>query len=380
MNKRFLLQLIPILFAFFAMGFVDLAGIAANYLKEDFSLSDTIANSFTSMVFFWFLLCSVPAGMLMNKIGRRKTVLISLYITLLALILPLCRYNLPIMLLSLSLLGIGNAIMQVSLNPLLSNITPPSKLSSALTLGQFVKAIAAFSAPIIAAACARHFGSWTILMAFFAAEGLLALVLLSYDKIHEQNPDKASSFRDCFALLAEKPVFWCFFGIMCHVGIDVGTNVSAPKIIMEQLQLPLSQAGYATSVYFMFRTLSCLVGVAILAKFSQRRFFTLSVAIMLIGMAALPLAESLTQAYICLALIGFGNANIFPVIFAQVMRMKPDRKNELSGLMIMGICGGALFPAIMGGVSDLSGSQTGAIAVMLACILFLLAFSPKIRA
>lgn len=379
MNKRFLRQLMPILFTFFAMGFVDLAGITANYLKADFKLSDTAANSFTSMVFFWFLTCSVPAGMLMNKIGRRKTVLVSLYITLLALILPLCRYDLPVMFVSLSLLGIGNAIMQVSLNPLLSNITSPSKLPSALTLGQFIKAIAAFSAPIIAAACTRYLGSWIFLMAFFAAAGVWALILLSRDKIHEQSPDKVSSFKDCFSLLVEKSVFWGFLGIMCHVGIDVGTNVSAPKIIMEQLSLPLAQAGYATSIYFMCRTLGNLAGVVILAKFSQRRFFTLSVIIMLAGMFCLPLTETLTTAYVCLAFIGFGNANIFPIIFAQIMRIKPDRKNELSGLMITGVCGGALFPAIMGGASDLSGTQTSAIGVMLACIIFLLAFSPKIK-
>ena len=159
-KNRILLKLIPIMLTFFAMGFIDLVGIATNYVKADFSLSDSVANLFSSMVFFWFLICSVPTGMLMNKIGRRKTVLISLVLTLAAMILPLTDYNLPLMLLTFSLLGIGNAMMQVSLNPLLSNIVSPQQLSAALTFGQFVKAVAALSAPMIAGWFAVHNGNW----------------------------------------------------------------------------------------------------------------------------------------------------------------------------------------------------------------------------
>lgn len=133
---------------FFAMGFVDLVGIASNYVKADLGLSDSQANIFPSLVFFWFLIFSVPTGMLMNKIGRKKTVLLSLLITFLSLLLPIFGNGYAIMLLSFSLLGIGNTLMQTSLNPLLSNIITSNKLASSLTFGQFVKAIASFLAQI----------------------------------------------------------------------------------------------------------------------------------------------------------------------------------------------------------------------------------------
>ena len=154
-----ILHLVPIMLAFFAMGFVDLVGIASNYVKDDFQLSDTLANLFPSMVFFWFLIFAIPTGMLMNKIGRRKTVIISLWVTLAALLLPMIDNNFWIMLTAFSLLGIGNAIMQTSLNPLMSNLISGHLLSSMLTFGQFVKAIASFSAPLIAAYCALHYGN-----------------------------------------------------------------------------------------------------------------------------------------------------------------------------------------------------------------------------
>ena len=143
-------KIIPVMFCFFAMGFVDLVGIASNYVKQDLGLSDAQANIFPSLVFFWFLIFSVPTGMLMNRIGQRKTVLLSLMITFISLLLPIFGDGYMLMLVSFSLLGIGNALMQTSLNPLLSNIVRGDRLASSLTFGQFVKAIASFLAPFIA--------------------------------------------------------------------------------------------------------------------------------------------------------------------------------------------------------------------------------------
>ena len=366
--------------AFFAMGFVDLVGIATNYVKDDFALSNSVANLFTSMVFFWFLVCSVPTGMLMNKIGRRKTVVLSLVLTVIALAVPLIGYNLPLVLISFSLLGISNAVMQVSLNPLLSNIVSDKKLSSALTFGQFVKAIASFVAPIIAAWGALHFQNWRLLFAVFLIEGVVAAVALWFEDIKEEEiTGKVSTFKECFALLGDTTVLLCFLAIVCHVGIDVGTNVSAPRVIMDKLGISLAEAGYATSVYFLFRTMGCLSGTFILAKFSNRRFFTLSVCLLAAGLLGLVIFDSSTALYTCIAIIGFNNANLFPIMFSQAILHLPEKKNEISGLMIMGIFGGAVFPLVMGVASDLLGSQSGAVLIMGLGAAYLIAVSQKVR-
>ena len=273
-KDNMVLNLLPVLPAFFAMGFVDLVGIASNYAKRDFALTDTWANMFPSMVFFWFLVGAVPTGMMMNKIGRRKTVLAGLFVTFLALLLPSCAYALPVMVVSFCLLGIGNTIMQVSLNPLVSNLIKAEKLSGALTFGQFVKAVASFVAPILAGWGAVHYGKWQLLFPVFAVVSVLAVVFLARDKVQEEEiTGKASSFSDCFGLLKNPLIALCFLGIMCHVGIDVGTNVIAPKILMEKLGAALETAGYAASVYFLFRTIGCLTGSFVLTKVSNRLFF-----------------------------------------------------------------------------------------------------------
>ncbi len=380
-QKSMIWMLIPVMFSFFTMGFVDLVGIATNYVKADFQLSDTLANLLPSMVFFWFLIFSVPTGMLMNKIGQRKTVLLSIVVTVAALLLPLINYSFASMLISFSLLGIGNTLMQVSLNPLLSNIVSGNRLASTLTLGQFVKAIASFLAPIIAGWAAVSWGNWKLLFLIFLVIAVIACVLLGMTHIDESSSveTKSSTFGECFALLADKVVLISFLGIICHVGIDVGLNLTAPKLLMERLDMTLTGAGLATSVYFLFRTIGCFSGAFLLAYFPMKKVFTVSVLMMVAAMIGLFTMQSLAAHYVCIALVGLGNSNIFSMLFTRALLHLPNRKNEVSGLMIMGLFGGTIFPLFMGIVSDWMQSQVGAVAVMSIGVLYLLSIIPAIR-
>lgn len=376
-------KLVPVMLCFFAMGFVDLVGIASNYVKADLNLSDAEANIFPSLVFFWFLIFSVPTGVLMNRIGRKRTVLLSLLVTFVSLLLPLFGDSYGIMLCSFSLLGIGNALMQTSLNPLLSNIIAGDKLASSLTFGQFVKAIASFLAPYIAMWGATQaipeFGmGWRVLFPVYMAVAVVAILWLGATPIEEEAPDKASGFSSCLKLLGSPFILLCFLGIMCHVGIDVGTNTTAPKILMERLGMPLDEAGFATSLYFIFRTLGCLSGAVILQKVASKPFLGISVVCMLVAMVLLFVSNDLTVIYIAIALIGFGNSNVFSIVFSQALLAVPDKKNEISGLMIMGLFGGTVFPLLMGFASDAVG-QSGAVAVMTAGVIYLIIYMFKLK-
>lgn len=382
-NKSYLAKLVPVMLCFFAMGFVDLVGIASNYVKEDLGLSDSLANLFPSLVFFWFLIFSVPTGVLMNKIGRKKTVLLSLAVTFVSLLLPIFGDGFALMLCSFSLLGIGNALMQTSLNPLLSNVIKGDKLASSLTFGQFVKAIASFLAPYIAMWGATQaipsFGlGWRVLFPIYMTIAVIAIIWLGSTSIEEEKLDKASGFADCFKLLGNPFILLCFLGIMCHVGIDVGTNTTAPKLLMERLGMTLDAASFSTSLYFIFRTAGCLAGAFILQKVSSKSFFGVSVACMLVAMIALLVSDAEYVVYAAIALIGFGNSNVFSIIFSQALLAMPDKKNEISGLMIMGLFGGTVFPLLMGFASDAAG-QGGAVAVMTAGVIYLCFYLFKIR-
>ena len=360
---------------FFAMGFVDLVGIASNYVKADLALSDSTANMLPSLVFFWFLIFSVPTGMLMNKIGRKNTVLVSLALTVVSLSLPLFGASFPLMLISFSLLGIGNALMQTSLNPLVQSVIRGGNLASTLTFGQFVKAIASFMAPYIAMwgamSAMPSFGmGWRILFPVYMVIGIAASVLLLSTPIEEEPTEKASSVIDCVRLLSRPVVLLSFLGIMCHVGIDVGTNTTAPKILMERLGMTLNEAAFATSLYFIFRTVGCLTGSFFLRVMSNRLFFNISVAMMALAMLGLGFGSSKTVLYVAIALVGYGNSNIFSLAFSEALLSDKARQNEISGLMIMGLFGGTVFPLLMGYASDAVG-QLGAVGVMALGVAYL---------
>ena len=373
-----LLKLLPLMFCFFAMGFVDMVGTATNYVKADFALSDTMANFLPSMVFLWFFFLSVPTGLLMNKIGKRKTVLASIAVTVLALVLPFVSYSYPVLLVSFCLLGIGNTLMQVSLNPLVTCVVNGGQLASTLTFGQFIKAIASFIAPIIASWAAVHFDNWMLLYPIFLVFAVIAFIYLGITKIEENAPTgKSSGFVDCIKMLGDSSVLVLFLGIVAHVGIDVGVNTCAPKIIMERLALPLEKAGIATSIYFLFRTLGCFSGSFILSRVSQKKFFAFSVALMVLSMIGLFFCRSLFGLYVAIALVGFGNSNIFPMIFSSALLSRPEKDNEMSGLMIMGLIGGTVFPLLMGVLSDAIGSQIGSVAVISCGVIYLVVLAGR---
>lgn len=373
-------KLIPVMLAFFVMGFVDMVGIATNYVKADFDLSDTVANLLPSMVFIWFLVFSIPTSLLMNRIGRRKTVILSLAITAIGLIVPYFAYNLPVMMASFCLLGIGNTLLQVSLNPLVSNIVSDKALASTMTFGQCIKAVASFIAPILAGWLSVKLGNWEVLYPIFAAVSVIAVIALWFTRIHEDaEPGKSSSFADCFRLLGIPVILLSFIGIVCHVGIDVGVNTTVPRIMQERLGMALEGAGFSASLYFLFRLAGSLAGTFMLSRVNNKAFFGVSVLMLALGVGGLFLAESTTMIYACIALIGLGNSNVFSIIVAKAMLAQPERKNEISGLMIMGLIGGAIFPPLMGLLSDALGTQNGALIMVAAGIVYLAFLTAKMK-
>lgn len=381
--KAIKLTLVPVMLCFFAMGFVDMVGIASNYVKADLSLNDATANMFPSLVFFWFLLFSVPTGMLMNKIGKKRTVLLSLLVTIVSLALPLFGESFGLMLVTFSLLGIGNTLMQTSLNPLVSLVIK-GNLAATLTFGQFVKAIASFLAPYIdmwgAMGALPSFGyGWRVLFPIYMIIGMAAAAFLSVTSIPEdEETGKASSLADSVKLLGKPIVLLSFIGIMCHVGVDVGTNTTAPKILMERLGWTLNDAAFATSLYFIFRTVGCLTGSFFLRVMKARTFFIISVSMMALSMVGMFVGTNQTLLYAAIALVGYGNSNVFSIVFSQALLSVPESKNEVSGLMIMGLFGGTVFPLLMGFASDAVG-QVGAVAVMAVGVAYLFTYVNKVK-
>ncbi len=371
-------KLLPILFGFFIMGFCDIVGFSSNYVRQDFNLSDTMANFLPFMVFIWFFVFSIPTGMMMNKLGRKRTVQISNVITVIAMLIPFVQYSYYTCLVAFALLGIANTILQVSLNPLLSNVVAKERLTSSLTIGQFVKAISSFSGPFIAAFAANYLGTWQSMFPLFAGITLISFIWLQLTPIPESTEKaQTSSFSEVWALLKDKTILLLFLGIIFVVGLDVGINISTPRILEGRCGLSPEEANYGVSVYFACRTAGAFIGAFILSRFSATRFFQIGMLVAVAALVGLFFVSDKIAILTLVGIIGFSCANVFSIIFSMALQRQPEKANEISGLMVTGVSGGALIPVAMGLTSDLTQNlswlkQSGSVAVILLCAFYLL--------
>ena len=373
-------KVLPVLFGFFVMGFADVVGTLTAYAKQEFNLSETLAGFIPSLIFAWFLLLSVPTATLMNRLGRKKTVQLSYVITIIGMIIPFVDFSFHTCMLACILLGIGNTILQVSLSPLLTNVVKGDVLTSSLTAGQVVKAVSAVCAPFIALFATNTMGNWQYIFPIYAVITIISSLWLMATPIKEEAPNAAtSSLGNTFRLLSDRTVLLCFIGILFVVGVDVGMNTVTPKLLIERAGMAHTNATLGISVYSLCRTIGALIGAAMLLKMSDMKYYRIHIYVALIAIAALFFAQGQVAILALVGLIGYTCSSIFSIIFSQALKARPDKANEISGLMVTGIVGGAIVPPVMGALTDAIGSQVGSVLVIAVCILYLVFFSFTVK-
>ena len=363
---------VPVLATFFVMGFCDVVGIATSYLKQDFALSESLAGFIPSMVFIWFLFLSVPAAILMNRIGRKAMVQVSNAVTFVGMLIPFFSYTFVSAMVAFILLGVGNTLLQVSLNPLLTNVVKGERLTSCLTGGQVVKAVSSFCAPFLALAATAAFGNWKYLFTIYAAITLLSFLLLEVTEIpKEAESGKATSLKEAFGLLGDKTVLLFFLGIFFIVGVDVGTNTVSAKLLIERCGMDVEKASLGASVYFICRTIGAFLGTFLLARMDDIKYLKINLFLAVASMAFLFFVRPAWAILAGIGGIGFFCSSVFSVLFSQALKARPEKANEISGFMITGVCGGAVIPPLMGLATEWVGNQRGSLLVITLCLAYL---------
>jgi len=370
----------PVLMAFFVMSFCDLVGIGVDRVKLEFNLSNTLTQLIPSAVFLWFFVLSVPIGILQDRIGKRKMLNIGMVITAVGLFLPVILYTFEVVLLGFALLGIGNTIVQVAANPLLVDVVPSNRKSSFLSFSQFVKAVGSMMAAPLAGWLAIRYGDWKLLFIVFGVVSLLAVVWLASTKIVEtENKEKRATFLSSFKLLRIGFVGVMVSCIFLVVGIDVGVNAISGQFLLERFNSDQTLAESGRSLYFFGKMLGTFGGAILLTRLSSPKFFLWSSVLGLISLIALILAPSEMIALVVIFIIGLGFANIFPLVFSLTIDRYQDRANEISGLMIMAVSGGAVLPPLMGWIADSSSYLLSTIVLIAAAVYILVVALRKMK-
>ena len=378
MNTKQISCIGAVLFTFFVQGFCDIVGISSDYAREAFGWSQTMAGFLPSMVFVWFLFLGVPVGIQMNKWGRKNTVLLGMAVTIVGMMVPLIGASWSCIV-GYAALGIGNAILQVSENPLVKNVVTNEKiLTSSLTAGQVVKAVSSFCGPFIMLFAVNILGGgdkqqWYLAFPVLGAITLLSALWLMLSPIEREPQEQTNiTVAETFSLLKNSTILLLFFGIFFVVAIDVGTNFISSKIMISRYGWDVSESGIAPQVYFICRTVGAFLGIFLMTKIAEVTYFKLNITICIVVILSLALIQlPPTWALGQIGAIGFLCSCIFPIIYSMAVRAEPQKANLISGLMITAVSGGGAATPFIGFATDAAGSITAGICVLLICAVYL---------
>jgi MFS transporter, FHS family, L-fucose permease len=370
-SKTGLVKTLPVFMSFIVMGFVDIVGVATGYIKKDFALTDDLAQLIPSMALFWFFVMSVPSGILQDKYGKKRMLNLGMILTGIGMVIPFISYSFATMLCAFIVLGIGNTIVQVSANPLLHDVAPREKYASYMSLSQFIKAIVSLLGPIITTLMASAFGNWKLVFAIYALTSVLSVIWLVMTKIEESKSEHGvATFKSCFSLLKNPFIVVMVLGIFMLVGCDVGMNSNIANFLQNNFGLTLERASLGISLYFAALMIGRFSGAIILNWLSARKFLLITAIVALVSLVVMIMVKSVIVVQVAIFMVGLGSANLFPLIFSIAVEKMPDRANEVSGLMIMAVSGGAFLPPLMGLVSTHVGI-TASFFVLVAAMIYL---------
>jgi len=387
MDKKLKLSfIVPVLISFFVMSFCDMVGVSVDKIQNELNLGKGTIQLITSFVFIWFFFLSIPVGLLQDKYGKKNVLNIGILITIIGLVVPLFTNSFIVYLIGFAFLGIGNTIVQVSANPLLIDVVPQNKISAFMSFSQFLKSIGSLSFVFVASWCAyiavpESFSSftgkdnWKLLFVIYGVISIIVALWLYFIKIPEtKNTVERATIKSALSLLGKPYILMMALGIFLVVGIDVGMNAVSGQYLQEKFKSAESFAVQGRTFYFGGKIIGTFIGALILTMFSSRKILIWTNVLGLLSIIAFFFAPTDIVARYILALIGFGFANVFPLIFSLTVEKYPTRTNEISGLMIMAISGGAAIPLLSGVMTDFISVSAG-ISIFVVCAVYLVLLS-----
>jgi fucose permease len=370
------LQTLPIFLAFFLMGLADAMGPNGDAIKKFYDLNNVNSTLVTFSVFIAFAVCSVPGGLLSARIGKKKLLLLGLGINCAALVIPSFMVpSFPVLLGCIFLLGIGTTFLQVAGNPIMRDVSPPGAYSRNLALAQGIKGVGSTAATwiVLSLASIAFFKSmdWRAAFPLFCILMFLALVTVAMLDVKETKSAEPPSIGSSLALLGQPVFALAVLGIFLYVGAEASMTRFLKPTLNDLGMDDKAAKTLGPTLFLGAITFGRLVAGSV--KVSPRTFFRLAAVLGLAGTALLMTGDkNMSLAGVVIAGLGF--ANVWPMLFSITVEEKPEKSNELSGLMCMAISGGAIVPLLMGALEDRK-LKAMSFVIPAACFVYLLLLS-----
>ena len=285
---------------------------------------------------------------------------------------PLTKYY--IVLMSILLLCAGATLLQVCGNPVMRDVSSEGTFASNLSLAQSVKAIGSSMGFLVPPLVLKALGlDWSILFPIYAVILLVTFIACMPLKLEtKRDPNsKPATLGSCFALLGGNTfILTMVLGIFFYVGAEVCLSSSVPLLMKEHFGLAKFGLWVSWSLFFLPILVGRFMGAAILRTLKPALFLKMTAVVALLGVLAIFSGIKVVM-FTGIVLVGLGFANIFPLIFSIAVDAMPERSNEISGLMVTAIAGGAILPPVMGVVADKFG-VVGGFAVPFVALVYIL--------
>jgi MFS transporter, FHS family, L-fucose permease len=372
-----------ILCIWFVISFVtNLIGPLMPVIIRDFRLSLALAGLLPFSFFLAYGLISIPAGMLVEARGPRTTLLAAFVLNLLGSLAIAAAPGYVTTVAGLFVIGLGMAMLQVVINPLMRTAGGEAHFAVYSVLGQLVFGLASFVSPLAFAALmedAPHSGALAMLMklapaalpwvTFYWAFTLMFAVVIAVTYairipgLELREDERAGTMEAYRELLRDRHARWFFLGIVAYVGTEQSlANWMSQFLSVYHGLSPTAEGAHAVSLFWGLMSVGCLVGVLFLRLLDSRVVLAIfsACAIVCIGLA---LFGPATLALWSFSAAGFFLSVMFSVIFSLALNSVTRHHGALSGILCTGILGGALVPLLVGVLGDWIGLR-GAMTVM----------------
>lgn len=387
---------------FFAWGFItSLVDPLVAAVKGIFSLSNVEAQLTAFAFFIAYGVVSIPAAILVSRLRAVPSIILAIGMMVGACLLILAATNLATytgVLCGLFVMASGITILQVAANPLAAALGAPEGSHFRLTFSQAFNSLGTVLGPLLGAylmlegveiaqgetitAEARASALGAIDLSFLIIAGLLALLALfiwsSRKRIERSSPaaSVAHGFRQTLAEVGRSP--WALIGgaaIFLYVGAEVAIGTQMALFLNSEAiwNIPLQQAGYYVSLYWLGAMVGRFVGSALLTRIAAHRLLAFCTAAAAALCLFVVVSRGVPAGYAALA-IGLFNSIMFPLIFTLTLERSTASAESTSGFLCMSIIGGAIIPLMVGKAADLSDYST-AVAIPMVCYLALMAIA-----
>jgi MFS transporter, FHS family, L-fucose permease len=352
-----------ILLVFFFISFLtNIIGPLVPDMIQSFQLSLTLASLLPFAFFIAYAVMSIPAGILIERFGE-KTVMISAF--LLTLAGSLMFASSPTYLtaiLSLFLIGVGMACLQVGINPLLRVSGGEENYAFNAVMAQVFFGAASYLSPLVYSYFTTnlHF-AWVSIYWLFSALAFgmsVAVLFVSFPKIIRTEEERAGGLTTYLQLLKNKTVWLFFFGLFFYVGLEQGLANWMSQYLTGLGYNPQIEGAQAVAHFWGWITIGSMIGLIFLKFFDSRKVMIVAsvIAITAFSFALFGSAEVAIYAF---PLVGLGCSVMWSITFSLALNSLSHNHGTFSGILCTGVVGGALMPVVVGSLGDHFGLRAG---------------------